>query len=107
MAKIPSSHSWSGVRRAGDGQASAAAAAASIAASAPTTPGVSAPNVSSASFVPASSKEPSESPVHSTLPAVAEEKPTSTLSVFVVEKTTVKVSASTLVHEYSASALEE
>ena len=41
------------------------------------------------------------------LPAVAEEKPTFTLSVFVVEKTTVKVSASTLVHEYSASALEE
>ena len=96
------------MRRAGDGQAIAATAAPSKVASAPNAPEVSAPNVSSTSFVPASLKEPaSESPVQSMLPAVAEEKPTSTLSVFVVEKTTVKVSASTLVHEYSASALEE
>jgi len=60
--------------------------------------------VSSSSFVPASSKEPAtESPVQSTLPAVAEEQ----LSVIVVEKPIVQVSASTPVQEYSGSALAE
>jgi hypothetical protein len=64
--------------------------------------------VSSTSFVPVSSKEPTtESPVQSTLPAVAEEKPTCTLALIVVEKPTVQVSASTAVQEYSASALAE
>ena len=82
VAKIPNSHSWSGVRRAGDGQTSAATAAASKAASTPTTPGLPAPNVSSTSIVSASSKKPTtETSVQATLPAVVEEKPTSKLPV--------------------------